>query len=108
MLLNAKLVLFSTFFLSPQLKQKQHRIERRMENLKGRTASGRPVARSHYYDTEMSPPKTTTSASLAAAAVAAAVVGSRNQNRPKHAKRKTSHGADTIHFKKARLFLASV
>ena len=87
-----------------------------MTNLKGRTASGRPVARTHLYDpflspSEISPPKSTTTTALAAAAAAAAEAKKQHRlkNRTLQAKRKTNLSADPLLLKKARLlFLTRV
>ena len=88
-----------------QLKLKLERSERRMTNLKGRTASGRPVARSHLYDpflapSEISPPKSTTTA--LAAAAAAAAEARRPKNRMLQSKRKNQLSSNPTMSKKAR------
>ena len=85
-----------------------------MTNLKGRTASGRPVARSHLYDpfispSEIPPPKSTTTV-LAAVAAAEARNQQQQQQRTKNrllqAKRKTHHISVDPILKKARLFIS--
>jgi len=97
------------------LKVKLERSERRMTNLKGRTASGRPVARSHLYDpfispSEIPPPKSTTTV-LAAVAAAEARNQQQQQQRTKNrllqAKRKTHHISVDPILKKARIVPAS-
>ena len=100
-----KTILFpsNSALLYYQLKLKLERSERRMTNLKGRTASGRPISRSaHLYDPFVSPSDPPPTKALLAPVAARQHQQQRSKSRLLQPKRKGFFSTEPILIKKPR------